>query len=1492
MYKKKLLKSKSAIAILLAITMAASGIGIGVIAENFNNKTTITDSISKSYASNIDSKDVVSYIKASTYVELDNIDGTTDAKLPITDLYNDSCITAIITRCKSALDENGTETSLDTIKNTLIDVSYDAKMTKEAREHVALKVSEQMADYVANLNLNEIDKTDFCNKVQECIQNILKDEKDDIDLTATITNSKNDVIKQILIKNGMDKNKAEAVSSNLLTGITVSYKDQMINGANYLNDEKISEIANKMSEDTYNSVSKAITTYNKNVDDINNSMNSFSEQYLTLQKDIKDMQTQITLLEKKGEELSKSNDINTTEYVTQLTTLNKKLSDSQSELSTVELQLAEFDNIKQNLTFLAANQDSAKYDFDNSIESLKSDINNTMLQVKTITQATNSTNAATTDEFTKIQDNIESTSADLSNIISKLDADKLTTASFDAYKTELSKKISDITKQISTSSDNSNGNMKTLKSKIDAQLNGIEKSLSEYQIANEAKTNADKEELNKNIVTLKSNLEKNKIDIKNSISALNIELDKSINNIENKIGNNDEETKAVISEIRTYQNALNKDKISVSEYQTAVNNINSNISLLEKNTNIKLDSVKNNLQSTNDSISQYKTTITSELNTLNSTINSNKNDLSNKMAVLNENLGSTIDTLDSKVDKNNETTENALQTLKDAQNNLSATKVSVNDYETAVVNINSSINILSQNTDENFNVVKADISNVNDSLSGYKTSVNTKIDVLSTALESNNENDKQLANSVNSLNTSLSSSIASLSDKVSEQNNKTTSAINNIKTAQEVLKSDKVSVSDYTKALSDINTNIDVLQENTDTSFDTVKENISKVNSGLNDYKSTANMKMSDLLESIKENGDNDKQLADSVNSLNMNLSSSITTLDAKVDNNNIAAKESINTIKAAQEILKSDKVSVSDYTKALSDINTNIDVLQENTDTSFDTVKEDISKINSGLNDYKSTANMKMSDLLESIKKNGDNDKQLADSMSLLNTNLSSSITTLDTKIDTQHLETQKSIDAIKSAQNILSSDKVSVSDYEQAVSSINTNINKLTDTTGLKFSEINEGLNSVSDSLSDYKGKVEEQISDIASDLNGNEEAINSLNESITNLENSLSETINSLSNKVDSNNANATAALNTLKEAQKELTDGKVSVKDYDKFSEKINNAITVLESKTSTNISDLNNVKTNVLTVNNNLNNYKKNIDTSINGLNSSITNITNDVSAINTNISNLQTSINKANTSINGLNSSTNTIKKSVSGNATKIQEIESSIDSLKKSVSDGKSSVAAAITKAGISTAANADFSTLATNITNAAGKQYNAGHAKGVTDADARVNANSVNYKGGYSAGVTAADARTNTNSTNYKSGYSAGVTDADNRANTNSINYKSGYNAGYSAGQQKSQLKTVDLYYNQESYEIHANGGTNPKNSLYSKLYDGDGDNRDWTYQFWGYTNTGMDIQFVQTLELSTNNGAQWVTVGYYNSSSGEIRIDTNRCDAHDMKCRIYYY
>ena len=1048
---------------------------------------------SKHYAASIDASEVVEYIKAVTYTELDKLNDEYKINLTVAELYDNTCIESICNRCVDTLASAGIDADMPKIMDTSVDITCRAHLTTESREHIALMIAEQMTDYVADLNLDMIDKSDFCEKVKDTAIRILNQEKDDVNVNIEMITSDNDIIAQILMSNGMQKDAASQVSGNLLTGLSVVYADMDMPGTEYLTDDRIARIAVSMSEEIYSSVSSAITSYNENVNNITESINKFSEQYVTMQNDINGIQNQITVLEAQGKDAAS----NASEYVTELTRLQSKLSETQSQLNDLASNISDLTDIRDRLTLLSVLQDSAKSDLENSVSSLKNDINTFMESLKN--------ESSKADEDTR--KTFESEVSNLQGITDRLDADKLTINEFNTYKSEISKLITQL-KDSSASGMDSVGT-----TALSEKLDKVSINLEDYKIASDAKYASDKAVLEKKIGELKDKVDGDKKTLENSIAALNSDL------------------------------------------------------------------------------------------------------------------ASTINSLDGKVDANNADAKAALNNLKKLQEDLQSGKVSMSDYEIAVSNINSNLVELETATGKKFDNVKSDVDKVNNDLSEYKKSVASRLDAMSSAINGNKEN--------------------------------------------------------FDKSISD----------------------------------------------------------------LNSSLTTTIDSLEGKVDANNADANAALNNLKHLQADLQSGKVSVSDYEKVIADINGNISTLEAATGEKFESVKSDV------------------------------------------------------------------------------------------------------------------RGLNSA---LEAYKASIASQLDAMSDTVNGNKEE---LTRSVNELRDNLTATINSLDGKVDANNTDANAALNNLKQLQADLQSGKVSVSDYESTVDSINKNVSSLEKSTG---ESLNSVKSSVNNVTSALDSYKASVNGQINNINSDISSV---------------------NSKINGITGDTSQLKKAVSDNTEKIKGLESSINELKKAVSDGKSKVAAAVTAKGVKTAADASFDTIAGNISSMAELQYNAG----ITFADGRVNADSANYKGGYSAGyskgVSDADGRVNTNSANYKGGYNKGVSDADGRVNTNSANYKGGYSAGYSAGQQKAQLKTVELYYNNETFRLHDDGKQLPLNALHSELYNGD-DHRDWTYQFYGYTNKGMDIVFVQTLELSDSNRAQWVVVGSYDSSTGAIRIDTNRSDAKDMRCRIYYY
>ena len=100
---------------------------------------------------------------------------------------------------------------------------------------------------------------------------------------------------------------------------------------------------------------------------------------------------------------------------------------------------------------------------------------------------------------------------------------------------------------------------------------------------------------------------------------------------------------------------------------------------------------------------------------------------------------------------------------------------------------------------------------------------------------------------------------------------------------------------------------------------------------------------------------------------------------------------------------------------------------------------------------------------------------------------------------------------------------------------------------------------------------------------------------------------------------------------------------------------------------------------------------------------------------------------------------------STSTNPVQNKVIYSEIDTLKKSVSDGKKAVADTITRNGVTTATDAEFATMATNIGTMANNQYSDGYNIGYSDGE----------HNGYNSGYNDGD------SNGYSSGYENGVRD-----------------------------------------------------------------------------------------------------------------------------------
>ena len=858
---------------------------------------------SKHYAASIDASEVVEYIKAVTYTELDKLNDEYKINLTVAELYDNTCIESICNRCVDTLASAGIDADMPKIMDTSVDITCRAHLTTESREHIALMIAEQMTDYVADLNLDMIDKSDFCEKVKDTAIRILNQEKDDVNVNIEMITSDNDIIAQILMSNGMQKDAASQVSGNLLTGLSVVYADMDMPGTEYLTDDRIARIAVSMSEEIYSSVSSAITSYNDNVNNITESINKFSEQYVTMQNDINGIQSQITVLETQGKDAAS----NASEYVAELTRLQSRLSETQSQLNDLASNISDLTDIRDRLTLLSVLQDSAKSDLENSVSSLKNDINALMESLKN--------ESSKADDDTRKR--FESEVSNLQGITDRLDADKLTINEFNTYKSE-------ITKLITQLKDSSASGMDSVGTTLSEKLDKVSINLEDYKIASDAKYASDKAVLEKKIGELKDKVDGDKKTLENSIAALNSDLASTINSLDGKVDANNADAKAALNNLKKLQEDLQSGKVSMSDYEIAVSNINSNLVELETATGKKFDNVKSDVDKVNNNLSEYKKSVASRLDAMSSAINGNKENFDKSISDLNSSLTTTIDSLEGKVDANNADANAALNNLKHLQADLQSGKVSVSDYEKVIADINGNISTLEAATGEKFESVKSDVRGLNSALEAYKASIASQLDAMSDTISGNKE---ELTRSVNELRDNLTATINSLDGKVDANNTDANAALNNLKQLQADLQSGKVSVSDYESTVDSINKNVSSLEKSTGESLNSVKSSVNNVTSALDSYKASVNGQINNINSDIS-----------SVNSKINGITGDTSQLKKAVSDNTEKIKgleSSINELKKAVSDGKS-KVAAAVTAKGL----------KTAADASFDTIAGNISSM------------------------------------------------------------------------------------------------------------------------------------------------------------------------------------------------------------------------------------------------------------------------------------------------------------------------------------------------------------------------------------------------------------------------------------------------------------------------------------------------------------------------------------------------------------------
>lgn len=396
--------------------------------------------------------------------------------------------------------------------------------------------------------------------------------------------------------------------------------------------------------------------------------------------------------------------------------------------------------------------------------------------------------------------------------------------------------------------------------------------------------------------------------------------------------------------------------------------------------------------------------------------------------------------------------------------------------------------------------------------------------------------------------------------------------------------------------------------------------------------------------------------------------------------------ESSVADIQSILEKLNTEKLTVQEFNNYTAELSKMVEELKSVASTDIEVFNKELTNLLNNFKAYSVATDAKISaDEAAFDKKVTEIEKELADkkeevdnSISSLNTSLMNMINDLENRLGSDGANTAAVLNELKRIQGELSG-KVSVSDYQQAVSDISEEISRAETSTGIRFTDVSDKINTVKSQLESYNSSLEKKLEILSVQVSGNKKEVEN---SISELDASLTGAISDLEGRVDTNNTEAVAALNELKKIQSELQSGKVSVSDYNGFVNNINTNIDVLEKTTD---SKLDTLKSSVSDVSTALDSYKDSINGTLDDINS-------DISSVNTQVSEIDTRL-------DGISNSISSLEQSASEHAAKIENFEKSLESLKKAVSDGKKAVAAAITAKGIDTAADAEFSVMADNI-------------------------------------------------------------------------------------------------------------------------------------------------------------------------------------------------
>lgn len=604
--------------------------------------------------------------KAGEYLSEQDIDALADSILNY----------ATVLEFTDAEKESVKKALVDKINVTDLILNCSCSLTDLSKAYVANKITDNMKDYMDKLDLNNYNIDELSKELNSSVQNVFSTYKSDIDLTAYITNSDDDIEKQIinniglplLIRTTTDKSVPTDFVNNIVSNIMATTIKQeqgtiKVAGDEYLTDNKISDITNTVSTQLSDSVVSSLDTINSSLKSIDDEMDTLSTQYKQLQAQQTELVEKISTLKASQTSLSGSQ---LADNIESITNSNTELDSVKLQLSSLETSLSSYRDyvndiqlvMQTNYTALSSQINTSGYD---------TKLSEVRKQIDTLISNAQKSGVDSSAFEIKVNELYSS----LETGLGALKDSKVDEKSYVTYKNEQMQALQTVYNQIAQLDSSSTNDATELTRKIQIIQTNLNNFNSKYTT---------------DIATVNSGISDLQNDIVTKASALTSEFDIKIAN-----------------EVDALETTIGTNSIDISSLGISLTSLNDTVTST-------VESLDNYLLT-----SAYETSIASTVNEINSSISTCSTDVSKA----NSDIISTNVALSSL----KMATETSVSSLNE---NISTLQSTTSEFMTSITNISTSL----ETAEGSINTIQSGIADVTAALGGKLTESEVKALIL------------------------------------------------------------------------------------------------------------------------------------------------------------------------------------------------------------------------------------------------------------------------------------------------------------------------------------------------------------------------------------------------------------------------------------------------------------------------------------------------------------------------------------------------------------------------------------------------------------------------------------------------------------------------------------------------------------------------------------------------------------------------------------------